>query len=613
MWGYGFLVDVDLSASWLLYGFGLSYDWLYNYLTKAEQQRLLNKLILQGEKMYAYAQENRGNCWSTDFWQNHNWINYCGLLTTAYAVRWEYPEAEKWIRECVENFEFVLTHLPEDGSDYEGTGYWRYAMPFILSAAELIREQEGIDLFQCEFLQNTFWFKLYQTAPNLEENINFGDVHDTRSSHSIAAYYKFASEYNNAYAQWLAEQVRTKYLFREAYQSKLLPGILPEAFLELIWYNPEIPARHLSDLPLTRFFPDLGLAVIRSGWDRNAIHFSFKCSAPGGHTQWRESWKLDKENHWRTRSLTHYHVDFNHFILKAFDSSLAIDEGFNRTNRARNHSLITVDGLGCRGESIWEEGSLQDPALFDLNSKGIFNVWRDVPEEAIANIELFRSENGYTYAVGESSKMYPAKLGLMRNARHVLYSENGYFIIFDELKSTKAHHYTWHLQSEQPAQRVRNGVYEIINGKGALNIYSCASTSLENSAERTILHEIMTPQRPNDIRKVVLNTLKLQNVQPVRDMVFINVLVPRSIFMGEVVCVRTICDSSVQGVEIVGTDFKELFLYSPDGQISYGQMMEKATWVSLITRGEKLVKKAVYKNGSLETKCFDEAMAATVD
>ena len=101
----------------------------------------------------------------------------------------KYIVGEKWIRECVENFEFVLTHLPEDGSDYEGTGYWRYAMPFILSAAELIREQEGIDLFQCEFLQNTFWFKLYQTAPNLEENINFGDVHDTRSSHSIAAYY----------------------------------------------------------------------------------------------------------------------------------------------------------------------------------------------------------------------------------------------------------------------------------------------------------------------------------------------------------------------------------------------------------------------------------------
>ena len=59
VWGYGFLVDVDLSASWLLYGFGLSYDWLYNYLTKAEQQRLLNKLILQGEKCTPMPGEQR--------------------------------------------------------------------------------------------------------------------------------------------------------------------------------------------------------------------------------------------------------------------------------------------------------------------------------------------------------------------------------------------------------------------------------------------------------------------------------------------------------------------------------------------------------------------------
>ena len=28
VWGYKFLVDVDLSASWLLYGLGLSYSWL---------------------------------------------------------------------------------------------------------------------------------------------------------------------------------------------------------------------------------------------------------------------------------------------------------------------------------------------------------------------------------------------------------------------------------------------------------------------------------------------------------------------------------------------------------------------------------------------------------
>lgn len=596
VWGYGFLVDVDLSASWLLYGLGLSYDWIKSNLNPEERKSLLDKLILQGNKIFGYAKENRGNCWATDFWQNHNWINYCGLLTTAYAIRDEYNGAEEWIQECVKDFEFVMKNMPEDGSNYEGTGYWRYAINFVLSAAELIRECEGENLFESEYLKNTFWFKMYQTAPNMEENINFGDVHDTRSSHSIAAYYKFASEYGNEYAQWMAEQVRTKYLFREAYQSKLLPGILPEAFLEVLWYNPAIKMRKPDDLPLTRYFPDLGLAVIRNGWDRDSIHFSFKSSAPGGNKQWKESWKLNKANNWRTRSLTHYHVDFNNIVLKAFDASLAIDEGFNRTNRARNHSLITVDEQGCVGEKIWEEGSLKDPELFDLNAKGIFNVWRDVPESAVASVENFSSANGYTYVVGESSKMYDPDLKLTRNARNVLYSENGYFIIFDELQSGIAHNYTWHLQSEQFADEIRKNDFEIVNGKGVLNIYSDATVPLAATAEETVLHEIMTPQRPNDIRKVVLKTLKLKNIRPTKDMVFVNILAPRSLFGKEFIHVEKINDSSVIGAVITGSDFEETFLFAKFGKLVYGEIHEEGKWLSIVRKNGRIVKKAVFRN-----------------
>ncbi len=193
VWGYGFLVDVDLSASWLLYGLGLSYSWLKDELEEEERKLFLDKLILQGNKIFDYGQENKGNCWSTDYWQNHNWINYSGLLTTAYAIKDEYRGADTWIKEIVENFSYVMDVMPKDGSNYEGTGYWRYAVNFFLAAADLIREFEGVDLFQKDYLKNTFWFKLYQTAPNMEENINFSDVHDTRSSHSISAYYKIAA------------------------------------------------------------------------------------------------------------------------------------------------------------------------------------------------------------------------------------------------------------------------------------------------------------------------------------------------------------------------------------------------------------------------------------
>ena len=64
VWGYGFLVDVDLSASWLLFGLGLTYDWIKEDLTKEERTKFLNKLILQGNKMFNYGEENKG--WTAD-------------------------------------------------------------------------------------------------------------------------------------------------------------------------------------------------------------------------------------------------------------------------------------------------------------------------------------------------------------------------------------------------------------------------------------------------------------------------------------------------------------------------------------------------------------------
>ena len=258
VWGYGFLVDVDLSASWLLFGLGLSYDWLKGHLSELERKQFLNKLILQGNKIFDYGQENLGHCWSTNYWQNHNWINYSGLLTTAYAVRSEYEGSEKWISEIKDNFDKVFEYLPEDGSDYEGTGYWRFTMNYFLSAAELIRQDDGTNHFESSFLKNTFDYRLYQCAPNWEENIGFADVHDKRSSHSISAYYKIASEYNNGKAQWLGNLVRDNFLYREAYQSKVFPGILPEAFLELLWYNPEIEQQSPENLPLTKYFEAQG-------------------------------------------------------------------------------------------------------------------------------------------------------------------------------------------------------------------------------------------------------------------------------------------------------------------------------------------------------------------
>ena len=598
VWGYGFLVDVDLSASWLLNGLGLSYDWLKDFLTEEERSIFLNKLILQGNKIFDYGEENRGNCWSTDYWQNHNWINYSGLLTTAYAIRSEYEGAEKWIAVIRDNFETVFEYLPEDGSNYEGTVYWRYAMNSFLSAADLIRKDGGPNYFETDFLKNTFYYRLYQSAPNWEENINFGDTHDRRSSHSICAYYKLASEHHNGYAQWLGELVRTQFLFREAYQSKVFPGILPEAFLELIWYNPAIEPKAPDDLPLTKYFKDLGLVVMRSSWDKDATHLSFKSSPPGGHKQWKLSWELDKKNGWRTRSLTHYHVDFNHFILLHKGASLVIDEGYNRTSKAEIHNLITIDGTGCVGEKIWETGDLSDPNLFDLNCKGIFNVWRDVPENAIAAIEAFSEQDGYIYVIGESSRMYYPEMKLTRNARHIINSQCGYFILLDELESELEHTYTWRIHAEKYAKQLAADQFEILNGSGGLTIFAAFPEARNTSIDETMIEEMMTPQRPNDLRRISLKTLKIENSVKSKNTYFLNVFQPKDALEENKkndISVKRLKGENCIGVEIISKNNTEIFLFSNENKIDYNDIHVQSKWVSIVKneKGE-MVKRTTY-------------------
>jgi hypothetical protein len=585
VWGYGFLVDVDLSASWMLFGLGLSYDWLKDHLTDEERNKFLNKLILQGNKIFDYGQENLGHCWSTNYWQNHNWINYSGLLTTAYAVRSEHPGAELWIEEIKGNFDKVFDYLPEDGSNYEGTGYWRYAMNFFLVAVDLIRKDGGTNHFESGFMKNTFDYRLYQCAPNWEENISFADVHNKRSSHSISAYYKIASEYNNGHAQWLGELVRNKFLFREASQSKIFPGILPEAFLEFIWFNPDIEQQSPENLPLTKHFEDLGLVVMRSSWDTDATHLSFKTSPAGGHKQWELSWQLDKKNDWKTRSLTHYHVDFNQFILVHNGASLVIDEGYNRTSKAEVHNLVTVDGTGCVGEKIWDEGDLSDPVLFDLNCKGIHNVWRDVPESAIAKVEAFSNENGYAYVVGETSKMYYPEMELTRNARNIINSECGYFIFLDELESELEHTYTWRIHSEKYASQINSNQFEIVNGNGALNVFTVFPEARDAKIDETLVEEIMTPQRPDDIRRISLKTLLIENSEKIQNTYFLNVLQPKDAIangQNNNISVKSLKGDSCIGVEITSKEHIETFLYSSENKIAYGDIQSKSKWVSIL-------------------------------
>lgn len=144
-WGNAHLVNVDLSASWILFGLSLGYDWLKPYLSEDERKRIAAKLKHHARIIYEYRKETYGKDWSTNYYQNHNWINMNGLATAGYVLQGEDEYAEHYIEMAKENFSRVYSYLADDGSNYEGVVYWRYGgmWLFVYVAIEKARGNGG--------------------------------------------------------------------------------------------------------------------------------------------------------------------------------------------------------------------------------------------------------------------------------------------------------------------------------------------------------------------------------------------------------------------------------------------------------------------------------------
>lgn len=523
-WGHAFLVNVDLSAAWLLWGLGLSFDWIKDALPAEERAALKAKLLRQGRLMYDFKRAHEGEGWPTNYWQNHNWINMNGLAAAGYAlladgldssVDGDVPRA--WTVAARENFEKVYAYLADDGSDYEGVVYWRYGTPWLFAYADLAREREGVDFFATPFLRNTFWYRLHQAAPNMEETFNFGDCHDTRSAHSAALYFKFAAEYRIPQARWLADQV-LRFLHREHYESGIKPGILSEAGLEYLWFDPTVeasaPDAADSDVaepgvaePTARFFPDLGLLCARDGWDADATALSIKCGAPGGEKQWRIGHRLLRETGRKTLGLSHQHPDNLAFILFSRGSYLCCDEGYNREVRAAHHNLVTVDNQGYRDE-------------------GQNNIWKSTAEDRIARLRYCRIDGAFVAFSGDAAACYADDLEVRKAERAIVGGDHGYWVVIDLLETARPRTFQWHLHAESaPTLIGAPTVYRWKNGNAALDLFRLYPVDAAVRVETTEVRSIMTAQEPDKLRVSLLRTF-IAETGPATTARFIHILSP---------------------------------------------------------------------------------------
>ncbi|MDQ2706806.1 MAG: hypothetical protein M3Z25_03880 [Actinomycetota bacterium] len=512
-WGRAHLPDHDLDAGWILHGLSLAYDWLggsgpESALPPAERDALRDKLILQGERMYDYAVETEGSWWSSSYWQNHNWICYAGLLACGYALRDEHPPAADWAARAVENFRIVADMLPADGSGSEGVVYWRYGVPWLAVAFDLIANQDGVDLFAaCGFLRNTFSFRLHQSAPGWERIVDHGDCHDRRSGHSLALYLKLAAAYRIPQAQWLAERVRTTFLGREWHESGVKPGVRAEGYLELLWYDPSVAPEPPDDLPTHAYFPDLGLVTARTSWsDPNATALSFKSAPGGGHQAWDTSHRVKTERGWDTLNAGHHHPDSNTIVLLGHGAHLAVDEGYSNRKLTEHHNVVLVDGRGYVGEDR-------------------YHVYKDLPEAFQARTHSVVAAEGWVHCIGEAGALYPPELGVTRATRRLLFGPSGALLLVDDLTADTERTWTWLLHTDHPAMRLPDGRLLSRSGPGRLTVRSVDGTPFTQTEAQ--VHANPTASTPSLAIGRTLHTLR-RETGPARQARFVTLLLPGS-------------------------------------------------------------------------------------
>lgn len=491
-WGNAHLVNVDLSASFILFGLSYGYDYLNKDLNSSKKQLYYKNIKEHAQIIYEYKINNLENGWPTNYWQNHNWINHTALLLAGYVLK-----NENYIQEALNNFSIVFANLASDGSNYEGITYHRYGGMWLFIAAWLIRELGYKDYFkEVKYLENTFYFRLYSTNSTLDGQLNFGDCHDRFSSHALFTYYLTANIYNDGYAKWYADYILKNVYYKEQLLSHVKPGIMPEMWLCYLAYPNNVKSKNIAELPLMRYFSDLGYVVIRDGWLANSQVFAMKSSYPGGTTQWVNAFTKFK-NPLKIMALSHHHPDNLSYIFTKGNDYFVIDDGYNRNISSLCHNSLLVDG------KLLDKMDVNDCYLASFKERLIKNNNYN-PLDYKGSISNLIYQDNYLVFNAEATNMYPLDLNLKEVRRSVLVKPKmEYIVLLNIFKSNAKHTYESHLNSDYIARKYKNG-YLYKGSEYKMYHYVFSNYDITYETNECLVKSIMTTQEPDNYVKTNL-------------------------------------------------------------------------------------------------------------
>lgn len=421
----------DLGLAHMLMGNALAYDWLHPLLSEPERRLVRESLADRASDMYAagtlqYNDERWQNWWRNSYIQNHYSTNTSALGLVGLALLGEDSRAPDWIAHAQNNMTKSQQLLDGigDGTWHEGIPYQNYALTMMLPFLVNLRDIRGVDIFPHDYLRQYSDWRLWNLLPGSSEfALPYGNFEASwNNDYGPQSLLRFvASEYQDGYAEWTAQQI-TAAMGRRADRQTM-----PWYVFEFLYFDPQIPVLIPTDRAMARTFSDLGAVLWRTGWGSEDLVFGLKSGTYGGRyafdtfTRQLPPWNCTALG--CEFNIGHEHDDNNGFYIWRAGQWLAPEStGYDRYETALHNTLL-IDGQGQYRPQDW-----RDPSDVQGSTGSL---------AATANTSRFN------LVVADTTGRYRNTVGIENITRYVLFVRPNYLIMLDDVAADAAHEYEW--------------------------------------------------------------------------------------------------------------------------------------------------------------------------
>jgi len=427
-WETGKELDSGMSAGNIMIGAALAYDWLYHDLPPDFREAFRRKLLYHARAMYhgGHLKKNPGtHYWQNDPQNNHRWHRNAGMTLCALAAAEGKPEEDWILTKTLEELHYVAKWLPEDGTSHEAPTYMVFGIAHLVLAMQASDRCLGTRFLQQSFFKNLGDYMAYMFTPGLSHRFSYGDGGTgIRKLGYDTCLYEVAATHRQPHVQGVLDRIVAQYGAEWGWMG-------------LVWRDNTVPRTDVSTFPTTALFDDLGLAVLREGWEAGRTAAMFKCGPLGGYTLNR----FRNERNFSYINVAHDDPDANSFVVFAGGEFLAETDRYSKHKQSANHNTILVNGMGQVVSGRHEGQVWSQPGRGDMSRMAYLTTWKDAGDIVVAEGEASGAYPAYRNKKGD------ARPPLTRYRRTFVWVKGQYILVLDDIRADAPVRVDWLLQS----------------------------------------------------------------------------------------------------------------------------------------------------------------------